>query len=375
MALAAGIAVGALLLPTAARRGEAMPTFAQAYGLDCKYCHSMVPALNAYGRYVQRTMYAGLDPSGYKKQFPFWISEQANYDSTSDSPKLQVGNLAVHAVAVSDNWTAHVQQWLVQNGDAGGLDTAWVSYNRLLGGNAHLVLGKMPGPGPSFWSMWNDVSGFAAPSIAVGEHVQSLASNRWGAKLSYGGSKFFGEVGYYGSSADLNGATQWGSTPDNGVDKGVQWHVAFERPDKPVSAGLVGNAGTVPLAEGGFDRYSAIGGYVQADPTAHLPGALFYYQSGRDANADGIGTAARSKAYSAAVYFPIFGKRESMLGIRREMTDDGLGTVTHTANINLGLRVLKYIHADVEAGLLNGSKPAWRYYLWWATPFFNNGRY
>ncbi|MBV8355052.1 MAG: hypothetical protein JO101_07005, partial [Candidatus Eremiobacteraeota bacterium] len=278
LVLAIFVAVAALLIPSVARRTEAMPTFAQAYGLDCKACHSIVPSLNAYGRYVQRTMYAGLDPSGYKKEFPIWISDQANYDSTSDSPKLQVGNLAVHAVAVTNNWTAHVQQWIVQNGDAGGLDTAWVSYNRLLGGDGHLVLGKMPGPGPSFWSMWNDVSGFTAPSITVGEHVQSLAANRWGAKLTYGGTKFFGEVGYFGSSADLNGATQWAATPDNGIDKGVQGHIAFQRPDKPVSAGIVGNAGTVPLAEGGVDRYSALGGYVQVDPTLRLPGAILYYQ-------------------------------------------------------------------------------------------------
>src|SRR5579872_689255 len=336
-------AAGILFIPSLARQTDAMPTFAQAYGLDCKVCHSEVPSLNAYGRYVQRTMYAGLDPSGYKHEFPVWVSEQVNYDSTIDSPKTQVGNLAVHAVGVTNNWTFHVQQWIQQNNDAGGLDTAWVSYNKLLGGNGHLVLGKMPGPGPSFWSMWNDVSGFAAPSITIGEHVQSLASNRWGAKFSYGDTKFFGEAGYFGSSADLNGATQWGATSDNGVDKGWQWHAAFQRPDKPISAGIVGNAGTIQLAEGGIDRYSAFGAYVQADPTHALPGALLYYQIGNDGNPVATGVGARSRAYSAGVYFPLLGSgRETMLGFRREMTDDGMGTITHTANINLGFRIVKY---------------------------------
>jgi hypothetical protein len=31
----------------------------------------------------------------------------------------------------------------------------------------------------------------------------------------------------------------------------VQWHAAFQRPGKPVSAGIVGNSGTVQLADGG----------------------------------------------------------------------------------------------------------------------------
>lgn len=43
-------------------RAAAMPPFAQAYGLQCNVCHTLVPTLNAYGRYIQRTGYASLDP-------------------------------------------------------------------------------------------------------------------------------------------------------------------------------------------------------------------------------------------------------------------------------------------------------------------------
>ena len=363
------LVIAAALAPQAAMRVSAMPTFAQAYGLDCKACHTEVPSLNAYGRYVQRTMYGALDPSGYKKEIPIWLSEQVNYGSTS-SPEWQPGNAAVHAVGLYPNWTFHVQQWAWQNNQSGGpLDTMWVSYNHLLNGNAHIVLGKMPGPGPSFWSMWSDVAGFAAPSITVGEHVQSLASNRWGGKLSYSDTKFLAEAGYYGSTADINGATQWGATADNVLDKGFQYHVAFQRPDKPVSVGFVGNNGSIPLAGGGYDRYHAYGAYVQADPTRYLPGALVYYQLGFDDNPIETGVSANSKAYTAEVYFPILGHHETMLGIRREMTDDGLGTVTNTGAVDLGFRVYKYLHADVEAGLANGSTPVWGGYLWWTQPF------
>ena len=368
LAIALTLVAAAAFAPTAAKKVAAMPVFAQAYGLDCKACHTEVPSLNAYGRYVQRSMYAGLDPSGYKKENPLWLGEQVNY-ATTQAPEYQVGNVAIHAVGVYNNWTFHVQQWIVQNNQTGDLDTAWVSYNGLLKGNAHLVLGKMPGPGPSFWSQWSDVAPFAAPSIVVGEHAQSFASNRWGAKFSYGDSNFMAEGGYFGSGAGLGGATQWGASADNGVDKGWQYHVAFQRPDKPVSIGFVGNNGSVPLAEGGYDRYAAYGAYAQADPTPHLPGALVYYQVGYDDNPMAAGISAHSTAYTAEVFFPVFGRHESILGVRDEMTNDGMGTINHTGAVDLGFRVYKYLHADVEAGLANGTTPVWGGYLWWTQPF------
>ena len=344
-----------------------MPTFAQAYGFDCKVCHTEVPSLNAYGRYVQRTMYGALDPAAYKKENPIWLGETIAYSSTG-TPPTQAGNFALHAAGVYTNWSFHAQQWVWQGNAPGGLDTLWVSYNGLLGGNGHIVLGKMPGPGPSFWGQWNDVSGFAAPSIAIGEHVQSLAANRWGTKVTYGDTKFLAEAGYYGSGEDLNGATDWAATPINGVDKGYQFHLAFQRPDKPFAAGFVGNIGSVPLAGGGFDRYNAIGAYAQVDPTHNLPGALVYYQIGNDDNPVETGVGARSTAYSAEVFFPILGRHETMLGIRREMTNDGMGNVVNSGVADLGFRVFKYLHADLEAGVATGGTPVWGGYLWYTQP-------
>ena len=40
--------------PKEVPRAQAMPPFAQAYGVSCSLCHTQVPALNAYGRYIQR---------------------------------------------------------------------------------------------------------------------------------------------------------------------------------------------------------------------------------------------------------------------------------------------------------------------------------
>src|SRR5579864_1206582 len=77
----------------------AMPVFAKAYGLQCSACHTMVPALNAYGRYVQRTGYASLNRDVLKEHSPFWIGEQVNGDSTggvsdnNSSHTIAAGNI------------------------------------------------------------------------------------------------------------------------------------------------------------------------------------------------------------------------------------------------------------------------------------------
>src|SRR5579872_136455 len=106
-------AAGILFIPSLARQTDAMPTFAQAYGFDCKVCHTEVPSLNAYGRYVQRTMYGALDPTAYKKENPIWLGETIAYGSNA-APPTQAGNFAIHAAGVYQNWTFHAPMGLAK---------------------------------------------------------------------------------------------------------------------------------------------------------------------------------------------------------------------------------------------------------------------
>jgi hypothetical protein len=66
-----------------------------------------------------------------------------------------------------------------------------------------------------------------------------------------------------------------------------------------------------------------------------------------------------------------------VFGIRREMTDDGMGTVSNSSNVDMTIRLAKYVHLYTEAGFSsmnpgNGvdriGTPAWRGYIWWSTP-------
>lgn len=355
----------------------AMPNFAQAYGVACSTCHTAVPTLNAYGRYVQRSQYAYMDAAILKKALPLWVGYQANYDSQASSPdthRVVFGNLALHADGlIGDNWSYHVQQWPVLDNHGGPLDTAWVSYNNLLHHSAYVEVGKLEVPAPSPYSMWFEIAPFSTPEVTVGEHAYQLDANRWGTKLGYLYGSVSVDAAYVGSDADLNGATDY--LPGNG--KALQYRAAFLRPKSPIEFGVYGATGTVPISDGLSDRYSALAGYAQRDPTHGFPGIFLVYQTTHDAYPlAGAAGPANGRGYIVNVYEPIV-EGKVVVGFRREMTDDGLGNVNHYGNVDLTIQLAKYLRLYTEAGL-SGSNPgngfdrigtpAWRAFIWLTIP-------
>jgi hypothetical protein len=368
--------IAAAAFAAAAAPAAAMPNFSQAYGLDCKACHTAVPALNSYGRYVQRTQYSALDAATVNKALPIWVGETVNYDSSPDAPAphtTQFGNLQVNLDGFLGNaFTYHIQQWIVQDNEPGSLDTAWVSYNGLLKGDGHIVIGKMAAASPSYFGFFSDISPFAPTEATIGEHTYQLDANRWGAMASYTPANYVAQIGWYGSGADLNGATDFSGS----VEKSVQWRAGYANAKNPLDAGLYGTWGTFQLSTGDIDRYSAVGAYVQRDPKGNLPGFIASYQFGNDSNvgldADGnpLG-AATTTGYTIGVYRPIFKNWENMLSLRAEMAADNLGNVVHSGNIDYTIRIYKYLHAYVENELIQNSTPVWRYQIFWSTPIDN----
>ncbi|MBC5806458.1 MAG: hypothetical protein DLM53_11615 [Candidatus Eremiobacter antarcticus] len=355
------------------RPTQAMPPFAQAYGMHCEACHSVVPALNAYGRYVQRTGYASLDPGTIHRANPIWIGESPFYDTQdpAEPHAIQWGNLAIHAAGYFGNdWTFHLHQWVYQSDLPGGTDTVWVTYNNLFHRDGHLFFGEIEAPAPSPFSQWFDLNGFAPPSFTVGEHTLPFADNRWGTKFAYVKKWFTGEVAYLGPSGDLNVATNFNPAE---TDRTFQWRLVDSLGYKPFEFGIYGGTGVAPVSNG-FDRYNATAVYAQLDAQHGLPGALAIYQRGHDANPGTDFGPANSKAFSVEVYQP-FLSNNAMLGLRDEYTNDGLGTGTHSGNIDLAFlaehtvteRQAQGLIVNLEALLAQGATPGWRGQVWFVT--------
>ena len=366
---AAFVASGiALACATAA---SAMPPFAQALGVKCSVCHTQVPALNAYGRYVQRTGYGTIDFRTLQRSTPAWIGETVNYSHNSQdasSPRSEFGNVALHAAGALDaNTTFHLQQWIVQNGGPGGVDTAWVTYNNLFHRNGHLFVGKMPGTTASPLSQWFDIAAFATPELTVGEHVYQNDGNRWGSKFVFVKNSLDAEVGYFAGSGDLGDVGKY--TPD--IEKTFQWRLAHADPLQPLEYGIMGARGSFPLAEGGFDQYTSLTPYVQRDPVGRFPGIFAMYHMAYDGNAgqDALGNplgAARANAATIELYEPIGDK--TLIAFRKEFQNDGLGTQSQTGNIDVAYHIAPFLHLYLETAMAQHATPTWSYMLWWTMP-------
>ncbi len=363
--------IAAALMLATSTAASAMPPFAQAYGMKCEVCHIQVPALNSFGRYIQRTGYAELDAHTLHRSPPFWIGEAATYSHNSQdssSPRIELGNLALHAAGALDaNTTFHLQQWIVQNGQPGGIDTAWFTFNNLFHRNGHLFVGKMPGTTASPLSQWFDIASFATPELTVGEHVYQNDGNRWGSKFIFVKNSLDAEVGYFAADGDLSGIGKYSQD----VEKTFQWRLAHANPVQPLEYGIMGARGSFPLAEGGFDQYSSFTPYVQRDPVGRFPGIFAMYQMGVDGNAgqDALGNplgAARSNAATIELYEPIGDK--ALIAFRKEFQNDGLGTRTQSGNIDFTYHFAPYLHLYLESAMAQNATPTWNYMLWWTMP-------
>ena len=367
VSLAAFVAIVGL---ATSRRTDAMPNFAQAYGVPCSECHVQIPALNAYGRWVQRTGYSGLNPHVLQRESPIWVDYPVGYSQQApNAASWDIGSLGLHADGAfgspKSEWTYHVQQWIWESSQAGGVDTAWIAYNNFFNGAGHVFAGKLEVPAPSEFSQWLDVTGLSVNSsaeITVGEHAYQLDANRWGYKFAYERGSLDAQVAYATSGADWSGFNNYDWTQD----KTLQYKLAFANRSNPLEAGYYGARGSWPLSEGGFDQYYTNGFYAQRDPTNGIPGFLTTYQMNHDSN-PGLGApSAGSNGFSYELYDNL-GKR-ALVSVGEQFTNDGLGNHTQIGNIDASYHITRFIVVYAEEAMAVGQKPTWNGLVWFMLP-------
>ena len=395
------------------RSAVALPTFAQAYQVDCSTCHTMVPALNAYGRYIQSTAFGALDPSIMQRALPILVRESVSYRSTGKlDPKAPAdrwtyANISVNVAGVlSKTLSYRLEQSLFSNNIGGGnTGHFWVSYNQLFHGNGHLVVGKLDPPAPPAFSYWQDQTGFASSGISVGQHGYNLAGERWGVgfnyvPIDYQRMPYRAQFAYVGNSPSMFNASAFSSSNPygpggNGSDRAFQYRLAWARPDRPLELGFYGAVGSYILPTGyvaPVDAYKAVGVYAQRDPVKSVPGLLLFYQRTYDSNvgpgkaSNGLEQGATSWAAAVELDQPLF-KGNVLLGFRPVEYLSGLQAsktgfdVQTTAHPHYGAfdlvardpKFSPYLYLTAEAAVAAASnatydQPAWRIGLKWAAP-------
>jgi hypothetical protein len=302
---AAAFALLGLFASAGSRSALATPVFAQAYGLNCTACHTQMPALNAFGRYIQRTGYAAMNPKALSHAIPVFIFDigtsyvhQTGQPAVDDRINGPFHNTVLQAnSAIGPDFTYKVEQLLLAQGQAGFLDQAWVGYHNLLNHHGHLFVGKLAAlnleefGAPSVLYDVNDAGGDRLPGVAVGAHNYLLdyGEGRWGTKFSFVEGKTLAQVAYLGNGT---GASSFGDAYDfsRASDKTLQWKVAYADPAKPWEIGVFGESGALGFSGSAIapglhvDDYTVVAPYISKDPRPGSPGFRFEYSTATDGN-------------------------------------------------------------------------------------------
>ncbi len=230
-----------LLVPDPA---SAVPIFANGQGgVQCSLCHSSVPQLNSYGRYVLMTNFSrGLNrhlQMMQNRSLPIALEAAANvsHPASTGLPALSasiVQWLSAGFLGRDVSYFATVP--MVSGGfPAASVDQLWVADNAFDRGNGSLQVGRFATPIFAPWiSQPLSLSGYALADLQVGSNATTLADNRWGASYSQ-----VADNGLVANLAYLHGnGSAWSGS------------LQFLSPETPWSGGIAALSGTSPPQSG-----------------------------------------------------------------------------------------------------------------------------
>lgn len=189
------IAAAALLAALAAgEQSDALPVFANRYGVSCSQCHTIVPHLNAFG---QAFMLAGYRaPYGMNEHGALPVALKINlaYSSDSDTlPKVYVDEVELLAGAhVAKHFSYRFEQYIVDGGFPGLTRDAWLRYtSRPVFGDFRRALrataGQFTLPLPVDPETQRDtINHYAIFDQTVGANPFNLFDDRIGLDAAYG---------------------------------------------------------------------------------------------------------------------------------------------------------------------------------------------
>ena len=294
---------GMLTLPRAA---SAIPLFAERYKLTCEQCHTVLPELNAFGKYFRAHGYRldipkhGTLPVAIRYQLEY---EEQPVNQRRFSPGgVLLSNADVGAIS------AFVHYNLGAGGGPSGLYLGYLAtYNAHTDSSYRAGLFELPllqSPGQRL----DDLQQYGYYGTHVGLNDLTLASPRWGAQAerTIGSTTVnvtadLGEFkgAPYGGIPIPTGATTSAASPELGL-----FVKSAVLPDVTIGGdSMLGTRDIVLTGKSGFDdRYDREGLLAQfTRGDVELTGEQWW---GHDANADGFGTSVGSTGgYARLKYY------------------------------------------------------------------------
>ncbi len=353
----------------------AIPVFANGQGgVNCALCHTAVPHLNSYGRYVLMTNFSrGLNKHLQMMQnrsLPVALEVTANASNQPDPMLPAIHSALVQFLSggfIGPNVSYFASVPVVTGGfPAKAVDQVWVAYNGISNGNGSVQIGKFPTPIFAPWTSQSlSLSGYGFASLQVGLNGSTIADNRWGASYTQ-----FGHLGLIGNVSYLEG-TGPVERAFRSAGEGTAWtgSVQYLSPESKWSGGIAGLSGSYPLPSGAKDRYTREAALASYSGDRYELIAMGI--AGQDNNPnDGASPSANSHGVSfETIYAP-----QSWLHVdlRYEHTDDGLGNLTVNYILAAAFNVRPNIILTVEDLASVGKGPALKYQLLWAGPWYRD---
>ncbi len=352
----------------------AIPVLANGQGgVTCGLCHTAVPNLNAYGRYVLMTNFSrGLNKHlqmMQNKNLPLSLEATANVSNPPDPMLPGITSSIVQFLSagfIGPNVSYFASVPVVSGGfPASPIDQFWFSYNGLSKGNGSLQIGKFPTPIFAPWtSQPLSLSGFALAGLQVGSTNSSRADHRWGASYTQ-----FGHLGWIGTVSYVTGAGPIERAyASAGEGTAVTGSVQYLSPESKWSGGIAALSGSFPLQAGISDRYT------RAAALASYNGGIYELTAMGILGYDNQPNPGASPADSRGVSLDATYAPQSWLhfDLRYEHTDDGLGTSAVNYIFASSFSVRPNVVFSVENLAHAGAKPTQSYQLLWAGPWFRN---
>ncbi|MHB8146039.1 MAG: hypothetical protein ACYDGM_02100 [Vulcanimicrobiaceae bacterium] len=357
------------------RPALAIPVFANGQGgVSCSLCHTAVPNLNSYGRYVLMINFS----RGFNKHLQMVqnrslpvaleVTANASNPSVAGLSGVYSGLVQFLSGGFIGPKVSYFASIPVETGGlpANALDQVWAAYNGFAHGNGSLQIGKFPTPIFAPWTSQSlSLSGYAPVSLHVGLNASTLADNRWGASYTQVGHRgLIGNVSYVEGTGPIERAFR-------SAGEGTAWtgSIQYLSPESRWSGGIAGLTGSYPLPSGASDRYTREAALASYSGDRYELTAMGI--AGQDKNSnDGASPSASSHGVSVeTIYSPLSWMH---LDLRYEHTNDGLGNSTVDYVADAAFNLMPNIVLTLENLASIGKTPAMSYQLLWAGPWYRN---
>jgi mono/diheme cytochrome c family protein len=236
-------------------RAQAIPVFANGQGISCETCHTTFPGMTPYGMMTMMTNFQNLNWKKQQQAFPLAVRSQiVSYLGSGDHPQQTfVNTLSILGGGFfGKNLTWYTEQPIVDGGQPGITEQAWVSWNGLFHGTNSFQVGKahtwfpfMPAHG---WTL----ADYLLATQDNGQNSFEPNDARWGYTFNGMSNEFMYSLSYTTSVDPIQHAFDFNKMDGN---RAVDFNLSYGGMTEPWTVGIVGIRGTAPLIDDASNAY------------------------------------------------------------------------------------------------------------------------